>query len=200
MRVKAVTVAVALASLCFAEDYKLGSKVQEIELKDLSGGRVAFHDLEGQVTVVTFISTQCPISNSYNDRMSALYRDYSAKGVRFIFANANRTEQAKDVAEHAKSVKFPFPVYKDENNQLANRLNAQVTPESFVLDRNAVLVYRGQVDDSKNEARVKEKSLRNALDAVLDGKPVAVAETKAFGCTIKRVRRSSRCYSPLCSF
>ena len=87
---------------------------------------------------------------------------------------------------------FAFPVYKDPNNSLADRFNAQVTPETFVIDRTGVLRYHGSIDDSPaNEARVTARPLRDALDSVLAGKDVARKEVKAMGCTIKRARRSS---------
>ena len=72
----------------------------------------------------------------------------------------------------------------------ADLFGAQVTPETFVIDREGVIRYHGYVDDSLNEARVHNRGLRTALDAVLAGRPVSAAETKAFGCTIKRRRAS----------
>lgn len=141
-----------------------------------------------QVTVITFVSTQCPISNDYNDRMSAIYKDYSSKGVKLFFVNANSTEPANVVAEHSKSAGFPFAVYKDQN--AAEKLNAQVTPESYVFDREGKQIYQGYIDDSRNAARIRNNGLRDAIDAALAGKPVANPQTKAFGCTIKKARRS----------
>jgi len=143
------------------------------------------------ITVVTFIATQCPVSNSYNRRMIDLYRDYTAKNVKFIFVNANRSEPADEVREHAKRVGFPFAVYKDPGNVVADRFDAQATPESYVIDNTGVLRYHGAIDDNMNESQVHTRRLRAALDALLAGQPVPSAETKAFGCTIKRVRKAS---------
>ena len=156
-------------------------------VRDLAGKQVAIQTGHA-VTVVIFISTQCPISNDYNDRMSALYNDYSAKGVKLFFVNANSTEPASVVAEHAKSVAFSFPVYKDEN--AADKLGAQTTPESFVFDKGGKLLYHGYIDDARNVARIQNHGLRDAIEAALAGKPVANPLTKAFGCTIKKARRS----------
>ena len=86
---------------------------------------------------------------------------------------------------------FPFAVYKDPDNVLADRFDAQVTPESFVIDNNGVIGYHGAIDDNMNESRARTRTLRLPLDALLDGKPVLSTQTKAFGCTIKRVRRAS---------
>ena len=143
------------------------------------------------IKVVVFISTVCPVSNSYNLRMKELYRDYAPKGVKFEFLNANQNESQVDVEDHARSVGFPFPVIKDANNAMADRLGAEYTPESFVIDREGAVRYRGRIDDAQNPARVRQNSLRLAIDAVLAGRDVPAPETKAFGCTIKRVRKAS---------
>jgi hypothetical protein len=143
------------------------------------------------VTVVVFISTVCPVSNSYNLRMKELYRVYAPKGVKFEFLNANQNESPAEVEDHARSVGFPFPVMRDSNNVMADRLGAEYTPESFVIDRQGVVRYHGRIDDAQNPARVRQDSLRLAIDAVLAGRDVPAPETKAFGCTIKRVRKAS---------
>ena len=175
----------------YGQEFKVGSKVDNFELQDLSGKPVSFSPLRGPITVVIFVATQCPVSNAYNQRMAVLYQDYAAKKVSFIFVNANRTEPAAEVRDHARRAGFPFSVYKDANNVVADRFGADVTPESYVIDGAGILRYHGPIDDSQNPARVRIRGLGNALDALLAGKPVEVSEAKAFGCTIKRVRRSS---------
>jgi peroxiredoxin len=174
-----------------AQEFKLGSPVSDFQVRDLDGKPVAFSSLKGPVTVVTFIATQCPVSNSYNQRMTDLYKNYTPKNVKFIFVNANRSEPASEVRDHARRVGFPFAVYKDPDNVLADRFDAQVTPESFVIDSSGIIRYHGSIDDNMNEGRVRTQRLRAALDALLAGKPVPSTETKAFGCTIKRIRKAS---------
>src|ERR1700733_6619765 len=121
----------ALAALLLAtfaihgQEFHVGSPVSDFQVVDLQGGSHSFTGLKGDTTVVVFIATRCPVSNAYNQRMEALYNDYSAKGVKFIFVNANFNEPAKEVAEHAKQVGFTFPVYKDSGN-VADLFNAQV--------------------------------------------------------------------------
>jgi peroxiredoxin len=186
----AVSLIFAAAAL-HAQDFKVGSKVTDFPVQDLDGKSLSFSALRGPITVVTFIATQCPVSNAYNQRMLALYNDYAPKDVKFIFVNANRTEAASEVRDHSRRAGFPFPVYKDANNVVANHFGAEVTPESYVVDGTGIVRYHGSIDDSQNEARVRTRRLRLALDALLSGKPVDVTETKAFGCTIKRVRKST---------
>ena len=176
------------AALAGTQEFKLGSPVTDFDVTRLTGENVKYSELKGGTTVVIFVSTVCPISNSYNDRMKAIYHDYSARGVHFIFVNANVNESAAEVAEHARAHGFPFAVYKDTTGAAADLFGAQVTPETFVMDKDGVIRYHGYLDDSSNQARVHNQGLRLAIDAVLEGKTVPMAQTKAFGCTIKRRR------------
>src|SRR5438270_2139424 len=107
-----------------AQEFRVGSKVGDFQIQDLDGKQVTFSSLRGPVTVVTFIATQCPVSNAYNQRMNAVYRDYAPKNVKFVFINANRSEPASEVRQHAKNAAFVFPVYKDANNVVADRFGA----------------------------------------------------------------------------
>jgi peroxiredoxin len=179
------------AALLIAQEFKLGSRVTDFRINQLDGSPAQFSALKGNVTVIMFISVQCPVSNSYNERMNALYRDYASKGVKFIAINANRTEPAPAVLEHAREHNFAFPVYKDENNVVADQFGATVTPETYVIDSTGTIRYHGSIDDSMNEARVTTHRLRAAIDAVLAGKEPPQLETKAFGCSIKRVRSTT---------
>ena len=147
--------------------------------------------LKGQVTAVIFVSAQCPVSNAYGDRLEAIYKDYAPKGVRFLFVNSNVTESESYIADNAKQHGFTFNIYHDSASKVADKFGAQFTPETYVLDKDGKIRYHGAVDDSQNEARITKKPLRAALDAVLAGQPPPVTETKAFGCTIKRPRKSA---------
>ena len=164
----------------------------DFEVSALNGGTVRYADLKGaKVTVVAFVSIKCPISHAYQERMSRFYRDYSSKGVGFLFLNANSNEPAADIAQFARQAHLAFPVYKDYNNRAADLLGAQTTPEMFVLDSSGTVRYHGAIDDAANEARVKTHGLRDSLDALLDDKAPKVTDLKAFGCVLKRVKGTS---------
>jgi peroxiredoxin len=185
------TILLGLAALCAASaPVELGSKVEKLSLQDLTGKAVELN-LTGKVTAVVFISAQCPVSNAYNERMSALYSDFASKGVQFLFVNSNATEAPEQVAKHASDNGFRFPVYKDDGNLVADRLGGMVTPHIFLFDKDGVLQYRGAIDDSQNTANIKKTPARDALNALMAGQKPAVAEVKAFGCSIKRVKKES---------
>jgi peroxiredoxin len=138
--------------------------------------------------VVMFIATQCPYSNAYNDRMRDMAIAYEKQGILFVGINSNKSEPADDVAAHARKHGFTFPLMKDPGNKVADLYAAGHTPEIFVVDRGGMLRYHGRIDENyENPSRVASPDLKDALDAMLAGKPVAKAETKAFGCSIKRV-------------
>lgn len=171
---------------------EIGKPAPSFTLKDVEGKEYSLNDfLSKKYTVVMFIATQCPISNDYNERMVALYKDYAPKEIAFVGINSNKQEDVEEIKEHAAKNGFTFPVLKDWNNVVADAYGAQVTPEVFVLDGNATVLYHGRIDDSRNPSKIKTHDLREALDALLAGKPVPRAETKAFGCTIKRVKKES---------
>lgn len=165
-------------------------KVESIKATDLDGKPVEIQTA-GKITTVIFISTQCPISNDYNERMKALYGEFSPKGVQFAFLNSNSTESPADAAEHARKHGFPFRVLKDINNVEADRFSAEFTPHVFVIGKNSEIIYRGAIDDSRPADKVTKTYLKDVLNAALAGKPLPVTETKAFGCTIKRVKKST---------
>jgi hypothetical protein len=152
-------------------------------------GKAVQFETAGQVTAVFFISAICPIGNDYNDRFSALYRDYQGRGVQLLFVNSNVNEPAEMVAKHAREVLFPFPVYRDERAAVADLLAAESTPLVVIVGRDGRVAYRGALDDARNPARVRKRYTRDALDALMAGRPAPVAETKSFGCVIKRPRK-----------
>ena len=170
---------------------RIGAVAPDFTLPPAAGGApVALKDLLSRyrAVVVIFDATKCPYAIGYKERVAAMGKEYAGKGVGFVTINANKTEPAAEVAEDAKKNGFTFPVLKDEGNKVADLYDAKKTPEVYVLDPKGTLLYHGRIDETHDDPKnVKSPDLRNALDAILGGKPVPAAETKAFGCTIKRV-------------
>jgi peroxiredoxin len=175
-----------ITSIVISSD--IGNKVENFTLEDYNGVKHSLNDYKNsKVIVLMFIATRCPVSNAYNERMVQLYDDYMPKGVAFVAINSNKEENVEEIKNHAKDHGFKFTILKDWNNKLADKLEASVTPETYVLNNNFEILYHGRIDDSRREQNVTSKDLRTALDDVLSGKQIEVKETKAFGCTIKRV-------------
>ena len=174
-----------------AADLKIGAPAPDFTLPNaIDGKAVALKDLiaKNKAVAVLFVATKCPVSNAYNTRMAALGKEYAAKGIALVGINSNKSEPAAEVKAHAEKHGFTFAVLKDEGNRIADAYGASHTPEVFVVDPKGDLRYHGRIDENQDDPKgVKSPDLRNALDAVLAGKPVPVAQTKAFGCSIKRV-------------
>lgn len=165
----------------------LGAVVPDFTLPDADGKQHTLASLKGpKGTVLLFIATKCPVSNAYNARMAKLAEDYKSKGVNVVGINSNVAELADEVKKHAAENGLSFAVLKDNRNAIADRFDAQVTPEAYVLDATGKLVYHGRIDNSRNGDSITASELRDALDAVVAGKPVEKTEAKAFGCSIKR--------------
>ncbi len=185
----AMLAAISLASGVGAESLTAGDKVQSFTLPNHDGVNHAFHQyMDSTATVVMFIATQCPVSNAYNERMAALSGEYQPKGIQFVGINSNRQESVEEIAEHADANSFAFPVLKDNGNVIADRFGATRTPEVYVLSPAGEVLYHGRIDDSQNAERIESRDLAAALDAILAGDDIPMAETRAFGCSIKRVR------------
>ena len=142
---------------------------------------------DAEAVVIMFIATKCPISNAFNERMVEIANMYQPKGVVFLGINSNKAEKMDEVKEHAKKHNFPFVVLKDDQNMVADKYKAKVTPEVYVLNTQHEVLYHGRIDDSADADERKSTDLVQALDEILADEQVTTAKTKAFGCTIKRV-------------
>ncbi len=178
-----------LACKAAAEPPAIGSAAPDFQLTTIDGKAFSLSSAAKarKAVVVMFISTQCPYSNAYNDRMKAMANAYASRGVQFVGINSNKTEDAAEVASHAKSHGHSFPIMKDPDNKVADLYDARHTPTVYVVDSQGKLRYAGRIDDQTNPGDVTSPDLKNALDSLLAGQPIAKTTTKAFGCSIKRV-------------
>ena len=183
----ALLAAAALPAL--AEGPAIGATAPVFDLKTIDGKDFSLASAEkaDKLVVLMFIAVECPYSNAYNDRMRDMAAAYAARGVQFVGINSNKTESVADAVAHARKHGHTFTIVKDPGNKVADLYDARRTPEVFVIGKDGKLMYHGRIDENYEDAsKVTSPDLKNALDALLAGQPVAKAETKAFGCTIKR--------------
>jgi peroxiredoxin len=195
-----MTTAVFLLSLTMASAAPDGAGGERE--RSLAGFRLqdhlgAWHSLddarESKVVVLAFLGIDCPIANLYAPRLAELARELGPKGVTFFAIDANQQDAPAGVGQFAKVHALPFPILKDLGNELADRLRAERTPEVFVLDQERVVRYQGRIDDQFglgfHRPKPVERDLASAIQALLDGQPIATRRTEAVGCRIGRVRK-----------
>lgn len=194
----ALVVLLILAAVTIkGQSLPIGQPAPEFALGDLQGRSHALNDYRGKFAILTFISARCPISKAYQDRIRAIAREYSEKGVVFLGVNSSADETLDEVRRHAADNQLTFPILKDEGNVAADAYRAERTPKVYVIDPAGNLRYQGRIDNSQNPRMVKRQDLREALNELLAGKTVTVPETKALGCLIKRVQETPNATAPV---
>jgi peroxiredoxin len=184
-------VVLAGALLCAAA-FAVGRR-PEFALRDTANLIHSPEEWNGKKAVVVFFTTtDCPLSNNEVPEMNRTRRDYEARGVAFYAVQADTSIADIDVLQHTKDYQFTFPVLFDPRQILAKMTGATTIPEAAVLSRDGSILYLGRIDNRVEDFNIRRSEptkfdLREALDAVLAGKPVAHPRTKAFGCAINRV-------------
>lgn len=177
------------------EGYKIGDVATDFKLKNVDDTMVSLADYkEAKGFIVIFTCNHCPYSVAYEDRIIALDMDYKTKGYPVIAINPNNPESypSDDFANmkiRAKEKGFTFPYLFDDGQKIFPQYGATKTPHVFILektDKGNIVKYIGAIDSNyQDEASASEKYVREAVDALLQGKEVPVTETKAIGCSIK---------------
>jgi peroxiredoxin len=169
----------------------LGTQAPTFALPGVDGRIHSSAEFDGApAVIVLFLSNHCPYVASWEDRIKAIAHEYGERGVRSIAISSNDVEKypkdgLEEMERRARDAGYTFPYLFDETGEIALAFGATRTPEAFVLDGEMRLQYRGAVDSSWDEDEDRDEYLRNALDAILSGCSVTVAETPAVGCPIK---------------
>jgi peroxiredoxin len=152
---------------------------------DKEHGLTDFKD--AKLVVLVFTCNHCPVASAYEGRLVALQKDYKDKGVQLVAVNVNNidADRLDKMKERTKEKDFNFPYLYDASQKIGHDYGATVTPHVFVLDGQRKIAYMGAVDDKQDVDQVKTAYLRNAIDALLEGKKPPKAVTKQFGCGIR---------------
>ncbi|KGP63864.1 thioredoxin [Legionella norrlandica] len=172
----------------------LGTIAPHFELEDVTTGKkIQLSSIpQHPATVIMFICNHCPFVKHISDELTRLANDYIPKGVRFLAINSNDVENypedsPENMIQTAKANQYPFPYLFDETQDVARAYKAACTPDFFIFDYDLSLAYRGQLDDSRpsNDIPVTGNSIRQALDCLLNDKPLDFEQKPSLGCNIK---------------
>jgi thiol-disulfide isomerase/thioredoxin len=172
----------------------LGTPVPDFSLDDpVSGRKVSVGEFAGsRALLAMFICNHCPFVQHVLPELARLERSFRPLGLAMVAINSNdvRAYPADAPAEMARLARhegWGFPFLFDQTQDVARAFRAACTPDFFLFDRDRRLAYRGQLDDSRpsNGVPVTGKHLREAIEAVLAGRPVPPDQRPSVGCNIK---------------
>ncbi|MFG2077612.1 thioredoxin family protein [Nonomuraea maritima] len=170
----------------------LGTPAPAFDLTAINGGSVSLEDLkDSPATLVVFLSNHCPYVRHIETGLGALAKDYGARlSIVAICSNDSVNYPDDDpthLAEQATRAGFTFPYLLDDTQDVAKAYKAACTPDFFLYDAELRLAYRGEFDGARpgNSVPVTGSSLRAAVDALLEGRPVPEQQRPALGCSIK---------------
>lgn len=182
----------------FNPDKNIGDQAPAwIDLLGTDGEKHSLQDLaKYQAVVVVFTCNSCPYAVDYQNRINDFAKKYQGEDAKVavvaINVNAVPADTLEKMKERAAEEEFVFPYLYDESQQIAKDYGAGRTPEFFVLNQERKIVYMGAFDDNTKVAEVKKHYVADAVDAVLTGGKVAVAETAPVGCAIRWAKEKRR--------
>jgi len=178
----------------------IGAAAPDFDLPGIDGQNHALKDFAAaKILVIIFTCNHCPTAQAYEQRIVKMYDDYKDKGVALVAISPNDPlavrldelgytdlgDSFEDMKLRAKERGFKFPyLYDGQTQTVAKAYGVQATPHVFIFDESRKLRYVGRIDDGEVKP-VKNHDARNAIDALLAGKPVPVAQTRCFGCSTK---------------
>jgi peroxiredoxin len=179
----------------------LGSQAPDFSLPGVDGQIHKLSDYASSpILVVVFTCNHCPIAQMYEKRIQQLATDYKDKGVAVVAIQGNDPQairidelDSSDVSDTLPEMKirvqykhltYPY-LYDGDTQKVTRAYGPQATPHVFIFDQQRHLRYEGRIDNSYRTELVKTQDARNAIDALLAHKEVAVKHTGVFGCSTK---------------
>lgn len=164
---------------------ELHQPAPDFELPDLQGRLHRLRDTRGKIVILNFWSAECPHSARTDRVILDLLEEWNGE-VELLSIAANQNESIQMMQDVAEMRGMPR-VLIDAQHLVADMFDAMTTPHVFVLDRAGLLRYRGAVDDVTFRRREPSQFfLRDAVDALRQGKIPRLSEIPAYGCTIVR--------------
>ena len=202
----AILIAILVTGPVMAETSKvvpleIGAVAPGFSLPGVDGKNYGIADFaDAKILVVVFMANHCPTAQAYESRIMQLVTDYKSKGVAVVAISPNDPlairldemgytdigDSFDDMKMRAAERKFNFPyLYDGKTQEVSRAYGPMSTPHVFVFDKERKLQYCGAVDNSDDPNKIKKSFARDAIEALLEGREVAIKKMKPFGCTIK---------------
>lgn len=180
-----------------AQAAEVGAAAPAFSLMDSSGKKHELAQYKGKYVVLEWLNHGCPFVQKHygTGNMQALQKEYTGKGVVWlsVISSAPGKQGNMTPAEINKTNRekkgMATAILTDSEGKVGRTYGAKTTPHLYVIDPAGKLIYAGAIDDKPTTEDEDVKTARNyvraALDQAMAGKPVEVASTKAYGCSVK---------------
>jgi peroxiredoxin len=188
-----------------AEEIKtleIGASAPAFSLPGVDGKTYTLESFkESKILMFVFMANHCPTAQAYEDRILQLYQEFFPRGVEIVLVSSNDPkalcleeigysdlgDSFDEMKIRARDKNFPMPyLYDGDRQEMAKAYGPTTTPHVFVFDNQRKLRFCGRIDEMENPyEKVTQHDTRNAIMALLEGRPVPVEKTKTFGCSIK---------------
>lgn len=166
---------------------QVGQEAPDFTLLDSAGQKQALSAHKDKVVVLQWVNQECPWSRKVIPVIAGLQKKYADRGVAWFGIESTHWRKPEENEKYIKDEKLAFPILMDNDGEVGRTYGAKTTPHVFVINKGK-LVYAGALHNNQ-DGQKKESEVRNYLDetlaAVLAGKDVPVAETTAWGCSVK---------------
>ncbi len=175
--------------------YNIGETVSNFQLKNVDGRMIGLTEFKsGKGIIVVFTTNHCPYAKAYEDRIIALDVKYRSQGFPVLAINPNdpsayEEDSYENMKARASTKRYPFPYLFDDTQKVAKNFGASRTPQVYILVREGdkfTVQYMGALDDnSQDPAGVTRRYVEDAVNNLIQGKPVMLNVTKSVGCAIQ---------------
>jgi peroxiredoxin len=160
----------------------LGAPAPDFTLKDAFGKEFKLSEFKDKIVVLEWLNQDCPVSRGAHQKkvMQEVYRKYAGKGVVWLGMCSTAGEKPDRNRVYAAAQGLAYPILHDADGKVGHAYQAKTTPHLFIVDKTGKLAYTGAIDDRKEKNYVA-----NALDELLEDKPVSTPKTEPYGCGVK---------------
>lgn len=160
------------------------------QTRDVDGRDLRLFTPWGSANVLLFIGSDCPVSNGFAPEIRRICDRFAAHGISCFLVYEDTGIDAPRMRAHMAEYGYVrMPAAIDADRTIARRAGASVTPQAVVIDPSGTVRYRGRINNfyaalGKPRQHVTVHDLRDALEALLAGRPIPNPETEALGCFI----------------
>jgi peroxiredoxin len=187
MLARLVAIATIAATSACAHSVAVGTRVASPPLQGTDGATHALAPAgDARLAVLVFFAAHCPCQAAHDARLRDLFGTYHPRGVDFFAVDSEVSATPERDQAEASRRGYSFPILLDRGGALARQLDAEYATEVFVVDRAGAVRYHGGIDsDKRNLHDDATPFLRDALDDLLEGRPMRRTESKALGCALQ---------------